>query len=163
MLAKDLIQTPPWAPELYGAHHGDPTIQHMGDITLPERRLVTYPNVFQTRLLPFELEDKSKSGSFTYMTLRLIDPNRRAMSSAMVPVQRRDWWAREVRTSCAALWRLPREVFDRVIELVDGYPLSMEEGEQIRKQFKEERARFTEKHTKAMMEYLTWDLDWEDE
>ena len=81
----------------------------------------------------------------------------------MVPVQRRDWWASEMRMSCAPLWRLPREVFDRIIELVDGYPLSLDEGYEIRKEFKEEREMFRKKHTKAMEDYLTWDLDWEDE
>lgn len=135
----------------------------MGDITLRERRLITYPNTFQTRLLPFHLDDKSKSGHFTFMALHLIDPNRRAMSSAMVPVQRRDWWASEVRMSCPSLWRLPREVFERIIELMDGYPLSLEEGYEIREEFKKEREMFREKHTKAMEDYLTWDLDWEDE
>lgn len=81
----------------------------------------------------------------------------------MVPVQRRDWWASEVRTSCALLWKLPREVFDKIVEMVDGYPLSLDEGYEIRKEFKEERENFREKHTKAMEDYLTWDLDWEDE
>ncbi|KAL8823632.1 MAG: hypothetical protein Q9191_005684 [Dirinaria sp. TL-2023a] len=163
MLAKDYIQSPPWAPDLYGARDGDPVIQHMGDIVLRERRLVTYPNTFQTRLMPFELDDKAKPGYFQYMVLHLIDPNRRAMSSAMVPVQRRDWWAWELRRSCAPLWRLPLEIFERIVDMVDGYPLSVEQGYEMRREFKEERERFREKHTQAMMDYLTWDLDWNDE
>lgn len=47
LIAKDYIQEPPWAPEIYGARHGDPVIQHMGDINLREGRLVTYPNIFR--------------------------------------------------------------------------------------------------------------------
>ena len=163
MLAKDYMESPPWAPELYGARHGDPTIQHMGDIALRVQRLVTYPNTFQTRLQPFELDDKSKPGYFQYVVLNLIDPNRRAMSSAMVPVQRRDWWGQELRRSCAPLWRLPLEIFERIMELVDGYPISVEEGHEMRGRFKEERERFRVKHIQAMMDYLTWDLDWDDE
>lgn len=81
----------------------------------------------------------------------------------MVPCQRRDWWVGEVRVGCAALWRLPREVFDRIVEFVDGYPLAVEEGEKMRREFREERERFREGHTRAMEEYLRWDLDWEDE
>ena len=163
MLAKDYIQSPPWAPDLYGARDGDPVIQRMGDVALRENRLVTYPNTFQTRLLPFELDDKSKPGCFRFLALHLIDPNRRAMSSAMVPVQRRDWWAREVRQSSAALWRLPLEIFERIVNMVDGYPLSVEEGYEMRREFRQERDQFREKHIQAMMDYLTWDLDWDDE
>ena len=162
MLAKDYIQSPPWAPELYGARSGDPVIQHMGDITLSEDRLVTYPNTFQTRLLPIELADKSKPGHVKLLTLYLVDPNRRMMSTAMVPPQRRDWWAREVRVDNARFWRLPREVWDKIVEMVDGYPIGTEEGEEMRQEFKAESERAREKHTRAMMNYLEWDLDWED-
>lgn len=46
LILKDYIQGPPWAPEIYGARHGDPAIEHMGDINLREGPLVTYPNIF---------------------------------------------------------------------------------------------------------------------
>lgn len=163
MLAKDYIQAPPFAPELYGAKSGDPVIQHMGDITLREGRLVTYPNVFQTRLLPFELVDKSKSGHVKLLVLHLIDPNRRMMSTAMVPPQRRDWWAQEIRAKNARFWRLPMEIWDLIVGMVDdGWPIGVKEGEATRREFWEENQRAREKHTKAMEDYLEWDLDWED-
>ena len=164
MLAKDSIQSPPWAPELYGARSGDPVIQHMGDITLSENRIVTYPNIFQTRLLPLRLADPSKPGHTHLLTLHLIDPNRRIMSTAMVPPQRRDWWAREVRTRVPRLWRLPGELWNRIVETVEGgYPLGMEAAEEFRREFETESATATEMHTRAMMDYLQWDLDLEDE
>lgn len=163
MLAKDYIQSPPWAPELYGARSGDPVIQHMGDITLSEDRLVTYPNTFQTRLLPIELADKNKPGHVKLLTLHLVDPNRRMMSTAMVPPQRRDWWAREVRAGNARFWRLPGEVWDRIVEIVEGFPIGMEEGEEMRREFEAESGRARENHTRAMMDYLKWDLDWEND
>jgi hypothetical protein len=162
MLAKGYIQSPPWAPELYGARSGDPVIQHMGDITLSENRLITYPNTFQTRLLPFELINKSKLGHVKLLILHLVDPNRRMMSTAMVPPQRRDWWAREVRAGNTRFSRLPTEVWDMIVEMVE-YPIGMEEGKKMRREFKTENARATEKHTKAMMDYLEWDLDGEDD
>lgn len=163
MLAKGYIQSPPWATDLYGARSGDPVIQHMGDITLSENRLITYPNTFQTRLLPVELTDKSKPGHVKLVILHLVDPNRRMMSTAMVPPQRQDWWAQEVRVGNTRLSRLPREVWDRIVEMVEGYPIGMEEGKELRREFKTENARAREKHTRAMMDYLEWDLDWEDD
>ena len=154
MLAKGYIQSPPWAPGLYGARSGDPVVQHMGDITLSENRLVTYPNTFQTRLLPFELINKSKPGHVKLLIMHLVDPNRRMMSTTMVPPQQRDWWAQEVRAGNTRFLQLPTEVWDRIVEMVEGYPIGMEEGKERMREFKMENARATEKHTKAMMDYL---------
>ena len=163
VIAKDYIQEPPWAPEIYGARHGDPVIQHMGDINLREARLLTYPNTFQTRLMPFELLDKSKPGHLKLLIVHLIDPQRRMMSTSMVPPQRRDWWAEEVRRRNAKLWRLPAEIWDRIVESVEDYPIGMEEGEAIRQDFMAERAEYQRKHTEAMMNHGQWDLDWQDD
>ena len=163
MLAKDYIESPPFAPELYGAKSGDPVIQHMSDLTLREGRLITYPNVFQTRVLPFEIMDKSKPGHVKLLKLHLVDPNRRMMSTAMVPPQRRDWWAQEIRAKTARFRRLPQEVWDLIVGHVEGWPISLEEGEEMRREFWKENDRAREKHTKAMEDYLEWDLDWEDD
>ena len=81
----------------------------------------------------------------------------------MVPPQRRDWWAQEIRAGNARFWRLPGEVWNRIVDMVEGYPIGMEEGEEMRREFKTESGRAREKHTKAMMDYLEWDLDWEDD
>lgn len=163
LIAKDYIQEPPWAPEIYGARHGDPAIQHMADIHLREGRVVTYPNIFQTRLMPFELMDKSKSGHVKLLIVHLIDPQRRMLSTSMVPPQRRDWWAEEVRRNNAKLWRLPKEIWNRIVENVEGYPVGIEEGELMRQEFMAERAEYQRKHTEAMMNHGSWDLDWEDD
>ena len=159
MLAKDYIQSPPWATDLYGARSGDPVIQHMGDIALFQNRLVTYPNIFQTRLLPAELTDKSKPGHIKLLLLHLIDPNRRMMSTAMVPPQRQDWWARDIVKDDNRLSRLPTELWLKIVSMVDEYPIGMEEGKKLRQEFKTENTMAREKHTKAMMDYLEWDLD----
>ena len=162
-LAKGYIQEPPFAPEIYGAESGDPVIQHMGDIQLREGRVVTYPNIFQTRLLPFDLKDPSKPGHIKLLTMHLIDPNRRAMSTAMVPPQQKDWWADEVRRQNARFYRLPIEVWERIVGMVEGFPIAMDEAENIRREFMEERAEVQKKHTKAMEEYLEWDLGYDDD
>lgn len=162
-LAKGYIQEPPFAPEIYGAESGDPVIQHMGDIELREGRVVTYPNIFQTRLLPFELKDPSKPGHVKLLTIHLIDPNRRMMSTAMVPPQQKDWWADEIRRHNARIYRLPTEVWKKIVDMVEGYPICMDDAENTRREFMEERAEVQKKHTKAMEEYLEWDLGWDDE
>ena len=81
------------------------------------------------------------------------------MSTAMVPPQRKDWWADEIRRQNARIYRLPTEVWERIVDMVEGYPIAMDEAEKIRREFVEERAEVQRKHTKAMVEYLEWDLD----
>jgi len=80
------------------------------------------------------------------------------MSTAMVPCQRRDWWANHIRTSVPIFWRLPSEIFNLIVEMVDDYPISMEEGLRMRREFKAEREAFRERHTQAMEEYDEWDF-----
>ena len=120
--------------------------------------MIVFPNVFQTRIAPFGLEDTARPGHLRLLMLHLIDPNRRAMSTGKVPCQRRDWWAHDIRTSCARFWRLPREVFDLIVENVGDWPISMEEGEKTKKEFLEEREEFRARHTFAMEGYQQWDF-----
>lgn len=158
--AKGSIHNPPFLPQIYGARDGDPIIQTLGTVIMRENRVVAWPNVFQTRLNAFKLDDASRPGHYKMLTVHLIDPNRRIMSTSMVPCQRRDWWAEAVRKSCAVLWRLPCELFSAILENVDegAYPISVEEGERMRAELKEEREQFRRKHTEAMEGYEEWDF-----
>lgn len=158
MAARGAVLTPPYLPEIYGVKHGDPAIQTMGHIVFREGRVVAWPNTFQTRLLPFSLDDRSKPGHCRILTLHLVDPNRRIMSTGMVPCQRRDWWASSIRTSIPVLWRLPEEIFNIIVNKVDQYPISMEEGLRMQDNFQVERRGFRERHTQAMEEYDEWDF-----
>ncbi|KAI4094909.1 MAG: hypothetical protein LQ344_001954 [Seirophora lacunosa] len=158
--AKGEITTPPFLPQIYGAKHGDPVIQRLGDVVLRENRVVVWPNVFQTRLNGFKLEDKEKEGHLRLVTLHLIDPNRRIMSTAMVPCQRRDWWADAVRRTSPVLYRLPTEIFQHIIQMIDdgSYPISVDQGERDSDDFKQQRELFRQKHTAAMDGYDDWDF-----
>ena len=80
------------------------------------------------------------------------------MSTSMVPCQRRDWWASAVRMSVPSFLRLPSEIFDHIVENVEDYPISMEEGLKTRDEFKSERREFQKRHTDAMEEYEEWDF-----
>ncbi|KAL8803834.1 MAG: hypothetical protein Q9200_006061 [Gallowayella weberi] len=158
--AKGEINTPPFLPQIYGAKHGDPIIQTLGSVSLKENRVVVWPNVFQVKIDPFGINDKHKEGHLRILTLHLIDPNRRCMSTAMVPCQRRDWWAEAVRKSCSVLYRLPLEIFKQILDSIDeeAYPISMAEGERIRENFVRERKEFRKKHTEALEGYEEWDF-----
>jgi len=55
-------------------------------------------------------------------------------------------------------WRLPSEIFNLIVEMVDDYPISMEEALRMRREFEAEREAFRERHTQAMEEYDEWDF-----
>ena len=78
----------------------------------------------------------------------------------MVPCQRRGWWAELIRKSCPVFYRLPREVFDKIIGSIynEGFPISMERGKEIRKDFEDEREMFRKNNTEAMEGYEEWDF-----
>lgn len=73
---------------------------------------------------PIRLADFTQSGHVKYLTIHLVDPNRRIMSTANVPCQRRDWWAREIRERVEAFKKLPLELFDIIIGVSAPSPLS---------------------------------------
>lgn len=77
---------------------------------------LTDSKVFQTKINPFSLQDKSKPGQCKLMIVHLVDPNRRIMSTSNVPCRRRDWWAHDIRRNTPVLWRLPLEIFDQIID-----------------------------------------------
>ena len=157
-LANGAMSRPPYAPEVYGAEDGSPAVQDFGKITLREDRVVVFPNTFQVKINAFSTADRAKKGHLRLLILHLLDPNRRSLSSAMVPCQRRDWWADEIRRKCPSLWRLPREVFDGIIDLVDEFPISHEEAERTAQAFRQERQEYQERQTKAMMNCIEWDF-----
>ena len=73
--------------------------------------------VFQTKINPIKLRHPGKAGHLKMFMVHLIDPNRRIMSTSMVPCQRRDWWARDIRQKVPAMRRLPVEIFDHIVDV----------------------------------------------
>ncbi|KAF6834523.1 DUF1665 domain containing protein [Colletotrichum musicola] len=68
------------------------------------------------------------------LTLHLVDPRVRVLSTANVPPQRTDWWAREFSTSGGQFKCLPKEVVDMVVDNVMGFPIHRDEAVQLRKE-----------------------------
>ncbi|KAL8775922.1 MAG: hypothetical protein Q9203_002485 [Teloschistes exilis] len=126
--------------DVYGVEDMKPAVQEQG-------------SVLQTKLNPLKLREPAKSGHLKIIVVHLIDPNRRIMSTSMVPCQRRDWWAREIHQKVPVLRRLPVEVFDNIIDMVDDFPISTTDAERIRSEMLQERKEFTEQHTEAMLSY----------
>ncbi|KAL0573733.1 hypothetical protein V5O48_008229 [Marasmius crinis-equi] len=135
--------------ELYGIHREDACIQCLGSVLTKEGRILAFPNVLQHRVEPFELSDPSKPGYRKILALFLVDPYVRTLSTANVPPQQRDWWEEVLRKErpTTRLGRLPVEVFDQVLRMVDGdaWPISQEQAKKVRENLMEERSAFAVK------------------
>ncbi|KAH3356872.1 hypothetical protein KXW94_002763 [Aspergillus fumigatus] len=68
-----------------------PAWQELGKVRMPPGRLISFPNAFQYRMGPLELQDKTKPGHCRFLTLSLVDPMYRICSTRNVPPQQPDW------------------------------------------------------------------------
>ncbi|KAJ3524093.1 hypothetical protein NMY22_g11158 [Coprinellus aureogranulatus] len=112
--------------EYFGFENEEPGVQYVGEVETKEGRLLTFPNILQHQVQPFELEDPTKPGHRKIVALFLVDPNVRVVSTAHVPAQQVDWWrgsstvkqtdAATTGTAATGLDRLPEELKDKVFE-----------------------------------------------
>ncbi|KIM72382.1 hypothetical protein PILCRDRAFT_99389 [Piloderma croceum F 1598] len=140
-----------WLEAVFGCQNDESSIQYIGGVTTKEGRVVTFPNVFQHQVQPFELEDRTKPGHRKILALFLVDPHIRIISSANVPAQRKDWWAEEIRLS-GIFPQLPAEIHQEVMDHVDGFPISLEEAKTLRLELMDERKAFVARHDKKFAE-----------
>jgi hypothetical protein len=134
-----------WLPEVFGCEQGAPTVQYVGDVITKEGRLLTFPNVYQHRVEPFQLLDKSKPGHRKILALFLVDPHIRIISSVNVPCQQREWWAHKI-PGHRLYRKLPAEIQNEIFRHVDDFPIGMEEAKELRLELMEERKAFLKKH-----------------
>ncbi|KAJ6787386.1 hypothetical protein PWT90_08600 [Aphanocladium album] len=105
----------------FGIHAKGDTLQDLGKVLTRQGRLVAFPNVYQHRVTPFELKDKSKPGHRKILALFLVDPKIPIISTASVPPQQSHWRP------------APEEV------PVEDWPISLEEAKQTRLELMSER------------------------
>lgn len=137
------------AEDLYGVAMEGSAQQDLGKLLTRKARILAFPNVVQHRVRSFDLADPSKPGYRKILAMFLVDPHIRIISTANVPPQRRDWWAKEVRKidpfAC-----LPIELFDRIIEDVDDFPIGWSQACEMREALMAERGRAREEFQKAL-------------
>ncbi|KAF9893523.1 hypothetical protein FE257_010835 [Aspergillus nanangensis] len=68
-----------------------PQWQQLGEVKMPQGRLISLPNAFQHRIGPVEIQDKSKPGYCRFLTLSLVDPTYRLCSTRNVLPQQTNW------------------------------------------------------------------------
>ncbi|KAF1973741.1 hypothetical protein BU23DRAFT_580213 [Bimuria novae-zelandiae CBS 107.79] len=83
-----------WLEQIWGTGlaDDDPCLQNYGSVETRQGRLLAFPNVFQHRVSPFSLVDKTRPGHRRFIALWLVDLYQRIISTANVPPQQQDWW-----------------------------------------------------------------------
>ncbi|KAF4983933.1 hypothetical protein FDECE_17198 [Fusarium decemcellulare] len=117
-------------------------LQNIGSVLTREGRALFFPNVYQHRVEPFELADKTRPGHRKILALFLVDPFVPIISTANIPPQRRDWWAEGVQ-KVEPFSNLPTEIREMVEQNVD-FPYGLDKAKEIREELMEERRAVTE-------------------
>ncbi|KAF9523655.1 hypothetical protein CPB83DRAFT_862555 [Crepidotus variabilis] len=152
-----------WILPIFGLDNGQPAVQELGSVDTKEGRLLTFPNILQHRVGPFELADPSKSGHRKIVALFLVDPHIKVISTAHVPCQQQDWWWQKVmatdKSHPAAMLKgvrpsvsqVPLELQKGILQDVD-FPFDLEQAKELRLELMEERKAFVLKSSETFME-----------
>jgi hypothetical protein len=136
---------------LYGVQNeSSPPVQVLGAVKTSHQRMLVFPNVLHHRVSRFSLADKTQPGHRKILAMFLVDPHVRIISTANVPPQRLDWWADELR-QLPWFARLPVELFDHIVSLVDD-PWSLDEAKGWREQLMQARGRMNDNMNTGMDE-----------
>ncbi|KAI8810832.1 hypothetical protein BJ742DRAFT_675467 [Cladochytrium replicatum] len=116
--------------QMYGLKDEGTSNQVWGHVEAIEGLCVAFSNVYQHRVYPFELADKTKPGHRKILVFFLVNPNLRVSSTADIPPQQMDWYWREVeairdgKKGRSMLERLPAEVLQLVRKILEAMPQS---------------------------------------
>lgn len=139
--------------QIFGLDPAGPLVQYLGRIVTKEGRLLTFPNILQHRVGPFELADHSKPGHRKILALFLVDPSRRIISTANVPPQQMDWWYERSDLLGSTLKnKLPPELQNMVMEDLYRPDMTLEEARALREELMEERRIKTDEANEAYEE-----------
>jgi len=131
----------------------DCAIQEVGSVACNEGRLLTFPNLLQHQVQPFQLADPTKPGHRKILALFLVDPGIRIISTANVPPQQKSWWADVVPNDAVKdggmSAALSTELKDQIFSGVDDFPISIEEAKKLRLKLMEERSVYQVKQNEA--------------
>ncbi|KAI8592798.1 hypothetical protein BDZ88DRAFT_504162 [Geranomyces variabilis] len=95
--------------------HG-PEDYGIGHIVAVEGRCIAFPNTFQHRVEPFQLQDETKPGHRKILVFFLVDPTKPRLSTKNVPPQHAEWSVNMMRANRKGLGKLPLEILAQIVE-----------------------------------------------
>ncbi|GAA5840534.1 hypothetical protein JCM11251_007611 [Rhodosporidiobolus azoricus] len=146
---------------VFGVEDEGPCVQDFGALSTAEGRCICFPNIYQHRVSPFSLADKTRPGYRKILVFFLVDPLKSAsgavISTSRVPYQQRDWVARELARAVkesaeeSAVRKVPVEIWDKVLNEMD-WLMDYEKAKKVRKKLMRERKFLVDENTKAIFE-----------
>lgn len=122
--------------QFYGIQDDEVLNKEIGSVDCKENRLLIFPNIFQHRLAPFELHDKSRSGHRKMMCLYVVDPyNNLVVTTQQVPPQQKEWWE-----DGSLNGMIPTKLKESILQVTKTWPESIERSRHIRDLILEERS-----------------------
>ena len=113
-------------------------MQVVGQVSTREDRFLVFPNVLQHCVQPFQLADATRPGHRKILALFLVDLTIRIPSTANIPPQQRDWWAKQINEE-GLLSKLSPEISEHIYDEVEDFPLGIEQAKQVRAELMAER------------------------
>ncbi|KAG9041730.1 hypothetical protein FS837_011824 [Tulasnella sp. UAMH 9824] len=130
---------------VYGIRRHGPANQRVGATPTPAGRCIAFPNIYQHKVSPFELADKTKPGHRKIVALFLLDPEHPRFSTTDIPPQQAEWF--EVAMQQAPLTslfrKLPAEIMKETTRQLPNL-MTLEEAKQYRLTLMDERTAFVD-------------------
>ncbi|QRV92099.1 hypothetical protein RhiJN_20117 [Ceratobasidium sp. AG-Ba] len=121
-----------------------------GCVLTCQDRAICFPNIYQHKVSPFELKDKTKPGHRKILALFLVDPAIHIPSTTTVPPQQHDWRTKTISADPklkAIFEKLSPEIISHIDALAGG-TMTREEAEAYRLGLMEERKVYVAKNDK---------------
>ena len=125
----------------YGFGNGDSLSQRLGYVVAKEGKCIAFPNFHQHWVHPFRLADATKPGVRKILTLFLVDPEIRVLSTSDVPPQQEEWAIEEI-GKAPEMGKLPVELFEMIADYAKSGLISRETAKEHRVEVMEERSQF---------------------
>eukprot|EP00798_Chlamydomonas_sp_ICE-L_P005026 gene5026-34811_t len=114
--------------DLYGLKYGSGLNQDLGGVVLRAGRCVSFPNVYQHKIEPFQLIEGQPAGHVHLLSLSLVHPNHKLVSTSEVPPQQLEWLKEAIFADPdSRLSKLPSglaELIGRTLDEISEFPIS---------------------------------------
>ncbi|KAF3226535.1 hypothetical protein TWF106_000276 [Orbilia oligospora] len=124
--------------------------QEVGAVETKENRAIAFPNIFQHRVEPFELIDKSKEGHRKILVFFLCDPSHDIPTTRTIAPQQPEFREEFVQALCdGPIGNLPPELHQEILKRLPPV-ISKEEALEYRRHLMEERGKATKKTSERL-------------
>lgn len=120
-----------------------PCVQDIGDVITKTHRRVAFPNLYQHRVQPFNVENPTKPGHRKIFALFLVDPTQKVPSTTNIAPQQLEWVSEAMRcaSQASAFGELPADVNEGA--------MTRSEAEKYRRELVSERVASVKENDRA--------------